>query len=68
MATCTITIAATSSAVTDAVFNDPSLVSLIADNVANYINESGVPVGAGTTLTMNINNVSYSVTYTVANT
>jgi len=68
MATCTVTIAATSSAVTDAVFNDSSLVALLVTNVANYIAGSGIPVGSGTTLSLNINNVTYSVTYTVADT
>ena len=68
MATCTVTIAATSSAVTDAVFNDASLVSLIVDSVANSINESNNPVGAGNTVTLNINNVAYAVTWAVVNT
>jgi len=69
-ATCTITIAATTttSGVTDAYFNDASLVSRIVEDVANYLNVANSPVGAGTTLKVNINNVDYSIVLTVANT
>ena len=69
-ATCTITIAATTttSGVTDAYFNDASLVSRIVEDVANYLNVANSPVGAGTTLKANINNVDYSIVLTVANT
>jgi len=69
-ATCTVTIAATTttSGVTDAYFNDASLVSLLVEAVANYINVVNTPVGAGTTLKVNINNIDYSIVYTVANT
>ena len=69
-ATCTITIAATTttSGVTDAYFNDASLVSRIVEDVANYINVANTPVSAGTTIKVNINNIDYSIVYTVANT
>ena len=69
-ATCTITVAATTttSGVTDAYFNDASLVSRIVEDVANYINVANTPVGAGTTIKVNINNIDYSIVYTVANT
>jgi hypothetical protein len=69
-ATCTVTIAATTttSGVTDAYFNDASLVSRIVEDVANSINEANTPVGTGTTIKVNINNVDYSIVYTVANT
>ena len=69
-ATCTVTIAATTttSGVTDAYFNDASLVSLLVQDVANYLNVANSPVGAGTTIKVNINNIDYSIVYSVANT
>jgi len=69
-ATCTITIAATTttSGVTDAYFDDASLVSRIVEDVANSINVANTPVGTGATIKVNINNVDYSIVYTVANT
>ena len=69
-ATCTVTIAATTttSGATNAYFTDASLVSRIVEDVANYINVANTPVGAGTTIKVNINNIDYSIVYTVANT
>jgi hypothetical protein len=69
-ATCTVTIAATTttSGITDAYFTDASLVSRIVEDVANYINVANTPVSAGTTIKVNINNIDYSIVYTVANT
>jgi hypothetical protein len=67
-ATCTVTLAATTTAsgVTDAVFNDPSTVALLIHDVANYIQMQAFPVLSSGTVTTNINNNAYTITYTVA--
>jgi hypothetical protein len=70
MATCTITIAATTTTTgaTDAIFNDPSVVERLTEIVANYVAMGGTPTVGGATITANLNNNAYSIVYTVVNT
>ncbi len=62
MATLTVTIAAVAASVNT---NDPATVSRIVEDVANAINLGGLPVSGSGSATVNLNNISTAVTWTV---
>ncbi len=62
MATLTVTIAAVAASVNA---NDPATVSRIVEDVANAINLGGLPVSGSGSATVNLNNISTAVTWTV---
>ncbi len=69
-ATCTVTVAATTSTTgaTDALFVDAALVSTLLRNAANSIEVTNNPVQASGSVTININNNAYAITWTTVNT
>jgi hypothetical protein len=62
MATLTVTIAAVASSVNA---NDPALISRIVEDVANSVALDGVPVAGSGTLTIDLNNISHAISYTI---
>lgn len=62
MATLTVTIAAVAASVNT---NDPATVSRIVEDVANAINLGGVPVSGSGSVTVDLNNISTAITWTV---
>jgi hypothetical protein len=60
--TLTVTIAAVASSI-DAI--NPALVSRLVEDVANAINLGGLPVSGSGSATVDLNNISTAVTWTV---
>lgn len=68
MATMTATVAAVGgTGSSDALFADASLVSLLLRAAANQIELSNNPVAASSSVTINVNNIAYTITTTIVN-